>query len=251
MPWPIFETKAQVPDNFLPMYEERGGKWVVQEKHVVKDDDPLGEAGKKAIEAEREKREAAEAARKKAEEDLKAAQQATKDAKDALTKAQREAEAQSVGKTSAELAELTEKIRADVDLSKADELKALTDRIAELEGVTIENRDLKLVQKVKAQMAKSGVRKEKIEDLWTLEGGEFELTADDVPKPKNHPSLTTQMFIEDKLKKSRPDYFEGSKADGSGSGSHLKGIPGSGITADDILANPTQALTLAHEKGKG
>ena len=246
MTWPKFKTKEQVPGDFLPMYEETGGEWQVKAEYSVKGSggDP-DEGAKKALRAERDLREQADAARKKAEDDLKEARTATKEAQALLLKAQREAEGKKVGKTSEELEELTQKIRDDVDRDKAAEIQGLKDEVESLSGVRSENRDLLLVQKVKEQFRASGVRKDKIDDLWELEKAEFELTEDRKPRPKNNPAKTVAIFTEDNLKKKRPDYFEGSKGDGGGSGGHLHGMPRGGITAEDVLRDPKAAINAA------
>jgi len=143
--------------------------------------------------------------------------------------------AQSAGVGDEKLKELTEKMRADFERtyqpfkSKVGELEAA---LAERDGVI---RSLKLDTKVKDVMAKSGVRSERVEDLFRLTSERYDLTDDGEVILKENREVPLDKFFKEDLSEKYPEFYTGSGSSGGGASRSDAGGGGSGrvIAADD------------------
>ena len=211
MPWPTFKTEDEVPEGFRDEYHEVDGEWVAKA-------DGLGDAGKAALESERTAR--------------KAAEKAAKAAADALDALKLEAVAKEGGITDEKLAEIR----------KAAEAEAAA-KYADYEPTKAKLRDLQLDSRVKSLALKNGVRAERVDQWWKLHGDQFDLTEDGTAVVKASPTSDVAKYIAGDLKKALPDFYEGSKGDGSGAAGSHGGAGGSGsITWEQIEKDPTLVL---------
>jgi hypothetical protein len=198
MPLKLYDTRELVPEALrATAIETKDSKFAVEEV-----DPTLGEAGKRALEAERERADTAEKARKAAEK--KAAD------------LEREKEARAKGISEEELTKIRE---AEALARKPIE--------AERDAALVENRKLKLTDRVQALALKHGVMADRLDDAMLViekrtdlgdAGGivykdkDGKVTADDAPT----------FFT--KLKAEKGWFFAGSGASGSSAtGSHGSG----------------------------
>lgn len=230
MKFPSFKSKEEIPEAFASLYKEVDGEWVVptEEPEVTKEDlakvtDTLA----------------------KVREDLKEERDARKTAEKALAEKERADAAKGAGVDDSKLAELEEKIRADVLREVDAELQKKDARIAELEPYPDRVRGLLLDANVKTAMLEAGVRPDRVDALFRLTSDEYDLTDGEKPMLKNHPTKALKIFMEDNLKKQYPEFFKGTQAGGGGAGGFSTGGEVGGTTAEDILANPAAAATAA------
>jgi len=240
MAWPKYKTKDEVPKEFLGEYHEVDGEWVAKPPKA-----PEGtptpedlEKVKGALEKEREERKAADKLGKETAAKLKEAEEA--------------AAGKKLGMTEEQIEEFKVSMRADLTEEYKGKLEELTGKIEKLSGVDAENRGLKLDTAVKARMlAKEiGVRGDRVDDLFNLARGEFDLTEDGKPKLTKHPGKTVDVFLGDDLKKRYPEFYIGTKATGGGGGGafNADGSPVVGTTAEDVLKNPKEAIEAARSQ---
>lgn len=223
MPVQKFATLDEVPEaQRETAIETKDGTFVV---FVEDDAAPL----KTALEEERAKREAAE-------------KNATKAAA-ALRKAEAEAKAKASGLSDEQIAALRADLRREIE-SEYEPVKA---KATEADVLAAENRALLLDAKVKAAMAAKGVRADRIEALFKVAGDRFDLTADKTPTLKATPGVSIDAYIADALKAEFPEFYEGTKATGSGApGSN--GVPLTPTIAGDL--SPIDRIVLARQQGK-
>jgi len=219
MALPTFDKQTDIPKGFEDEYEESDGKWV-----------PIDHAAplKNALAEERRKREAAEGLAKKA----------AREAADAeVGKAGRAA-----GMTDDELSKAYKKIEASIRAEYEPQLN-------DLETFRKENRELKLNNVVKSQFATAGALKNRLDDFWKLHGEEFDLTADGKPMVRAEPGKDVAKHVA-AIMKGRPEWVQGTKAAGSGSGVQSTTAPQSSgpMTFEDIVRNPTAAIAGANER---
>lgn len=136
----------------------------------------------------------------------RAADKARRELAQRLAELEQEREANKAGLTSEQLA----KIRADVEASYAPVKQ-------EAEALKAQLRTLKLDNAVRAEMAKAGVRGERIEALWRLAADQFDLTDDGDPYVKTAPAKSIAAFVASDLKTSYPEFYAGTAASGGGS----------------------------------
>ena len=219
MPFPSFKTQEEIPEGFREMYEEKDGEWVPKGQES---DDTTGL--KSALDKEREKAKAEEKERKRIAAEL------------AELKAKEKAE--KAGITDEQLKKLRQEIREDLE-------KEYQDKIKDRDTLATEVRSLKLDSQVKSLAAKHGVRAERVDAWWRMFSDRFDLTDDGKPMIKDRPGTDVSKFIADDLKKELPDFYAGTQAAGGGAaGATAKG-GGPATTADNVLANPTEALNAA------
>lgn len=141
-----------------------------------------------------------------------------------------------------------EKLRAEVRKSMEGEFLPFKDERDRLMG---EVRSLKLDNHVKAVMAKSGVRADRINELFKLTADAYDLTDDGQPYLKEHMGTPIDQFILADVRKAYPEWFEGSGSSGSGAAKSQAGgaggrrvIPvgdlGKGSNLEDYLAGKLQ-----------
>ncbi|MGB0878689.1 MAG: hypothetical protein ACPGXI_16760, partial [Mycobacterium sp.] len=116
----------------------------------------------------------------------------------------------------------------------------------EVETLRADNTDLRLVSVVKAEAAANGVRADRLDRWWKQFGDEFKLTDDGKPMVKDSPGITVASHITE-LKKELGEFYVGSQLEGGGSNGSKPGKPTEGISVEDLMKNPTQALTVARE----
>ena len=237
MPFPTFDKQEDIPEAFREEYEEVEGTWQLKAQEPP---EALREAGQKALREERDKVKAAEAKAKEAErkyrelETAKAAEKAGVPSEE-LKKIREEAFASAKAELEQEFAE---KPLAELP-------ETWTARIEGV-GAASENRSLKLDWQAKAQALKNGVRGEKVDDWWKLKSDKFDLSSDGKLIVKDKPATDVGKYIANDLKKETPEFYVGTSANGGGTGGFMKdGRPVVGTTADDVLKNPSQALTAA------
>lgn len=223
MPLQTFATLDEVPEaQRETAIETKAGTFLV----VVEEDiAPL----KSALDEERVKREAAE-------------KLATKTAH-ALRKAEAEAKAKASGLSDEQIANIRADLRREIE-SEYEPVKA---QAQTADALAAENRALLLDNKVKATMAAKGVRADRIEALFKVAGDRFDLTADKSPMLKDQPGVGIDGYIADTLKAEYPEFFEGTKATGSGAPGS-SGVPLTGGIPADL--SPVERITLARQQGK-
>lgn len=240
--WPEYDSKeafeAAVPEGPLRKnYKEVDGKWIVPPPDTSGEDTLKETLGKVRDELKESK-----AATKKAADELKAEQQRKK--------------AEESGVTEEKLEELRTQIRSDVEATignmTPEQLSGTFPQfktvIGERDEARGDVRGLRLDSQVKTIFGANGVRADKVDALFQLETAQFDLTDDGKPKLTEHPGKTIDVFVSDDLKKKYPEWFEGTKASGSGgSGSHDSQLGGGTgkATADEVIANPIEALNAA------
>ena len=207
MRFPKFATFEEIPETFRDVYEERDGEWVPKD---VEDVTPL----KTALE-----RQKAEANAAKAE----------------LRKLKQEAEAGNQGVKPEVLEKLRAEIKAEIE---AEYTTPLTAAQQELRG-------LKLDAAVKAQLAKAGVRGERVDTLYKLIADQVDLGDTGTPVHKQGKPLGD--WITKTLSSEYPEFFA-STMKGGPAPQQQHGIP-AGTDAEKMLTeNPGRLLSLANEQ---
>lgn len=206
----LYDDKTQIPqDQQATAVELKDGKWAVDEPSA-----DLGDAGRQAIAAEREKAANEEKARKKAEKEL--------------ADLKREAAARASGVTEEQL----QKIRTD-------EAAARAPIEAELATTKAENRKLKLTDRVKALALKHGIMTDRIDDAMVLLDSRTDLGDAGGIIVKGKDGVATAETVDDFLSKTfkteKPWLYVGPGGSGAGGG-------GSNGT-DAPTAEKTQART--------
>lgn len=214
MPLKLYDTKDAVPEaQREAAIETKDGKF------AVSDDDPaLGEAGKRALEQEREARRKADDARKAAERE-----------RDEL---KRTAEAKAAGISEAELTKIRE--------AEAAARKPIEE---ERDRVLAENRKLKLTDRVQALALKNGVMQDRIKQAMKILDERTDLTdAGGIVVKDEDGKVTTETiddFLAKTFKKEAPWFYRGTGASGSGA---------SGSDADPELPKPDPAKAEARRQ---
>jgi hypothetical protein len=242
MALPKFKNKVDIPKGFEEMYHEANGEWVPIESKREGPTQEDVDALKTTLGAVRDDV-------KTLTDKLKDETRKRQDAETKLQEEQTRKAAEGAGVDDEKLKELREKIYAD---ARAELQKELDDKDAEIErrgDVDGENRRLKLDMVVKKAMLDKGALGDKVDDLYTLTSGSFDLTDDGSPMLKDHPGKDLGVFIEDTIKPKYKEWFSGTKAGGGGAGGHEHHIPAGGITADDVLLNPAAAIDAARAAG--
>lgn len=139
--------------------------------------------------------------------------------------------AEKAGITSAEL----EKVRAENLKHLEAEYAPFKQKADELMR---ENRTLKLDNRVKDVYAKAGVRPDRINELFKLTAEQYDLTEDGEPYLKEHAGTPIEKYVLSDVRKSYPEWFEGSGSSG-GSATRSGAVSGGGprvIPAGDNAA---------------
>jgi hypothetical protein len=168
-----------------------------------------------------------------------AAEKLTRKSAAELQKLQTARKAADAGMTEEKLKELREEAKAEV----LAELKPQLDAAATLKA---QNRALTLDAVQKAKALKLGILPAKIEDFWTLRGGEFDLTEDGKPMVKGKPGLDPDKHLAGLLKLN-PEWVQGTKAGGGGAGGITATGGPTGITPEEAMRNPSQLFAAANE----
>jgi hypothetical protein len=207
MSFPQFATLEEIPEPFRAAYEERNGVWVAKD---VEDVTPL----KTALE------------RQKAESNA---------AKAELRKLKQEAEAGSQGVKPEVLAKLREEIKAEIEAEFQ----------APLTAAQQELRSLKLDAAVKAQLAKAGVRGERVDTLYRLIADQVDLGEAGTPVHKQGKPLGD--WITKTLAAEYPEFFASTIK--GGSSPQPQGALPSGVDGEKLLVeNPARLIALANEQ---
>lgn len=206
MPFPKFATLEEIPEAFRDAYEEREGAWVPKD---VEDVTPL----KTALERQKAEANAAKAELRKLKQDADAGTQGVKP-------------------------DVLEKLRAEIKAEIEGEYKApLTAAQQELRG-------LKLDAAIKAQLAKAGVRGERVDTLYKLISDQVDLGETGTPVHKLGKPLTE--WITKGLATEYPEFFASTIKGGPGP-QQQQGIP-TGTDAEALLtSNPARLIALANE----
>lgn len=201
MPLKKYPSQTDVPEaQRATAIELKSGEWAVEEV-----DPALGDAGKKALDEERERAATADKARKAAEKEL--------------ADLKRTVDARAKGISDEEL----QKIR-DAEAAARKPIEEERDRLA------TENRKLKLTDRVQALALKYGVMSDRIEDAMLNLDRRTDLTdAGGIVVKDKTGTLTTETiddFLKTTFKRERPWLYAGSGASGSGAeGSSGSGAP--------------------------
>lgn len=151
-----------------------------------------------------------------------------------LQEIEQEGRAQKAGITAEQLEKLRAEVRQDLEKEYA-EFKE------KAEQLSTENRALKLDNVVKAAMAKSGVRSERIDSLYKLVADEFDLTDDGKPMLKSRPGTVVDKYIAEELIKVYPEWYQGSGSSGGGASKSTGGAGGTRVVTpgdnDAFIAN--------------
>jgi hypothetical protein len=221
MPLKTYASQAEVPEaQRAAAVEAKDGKWIVAE-------DDVGDAGKKALDAERD-------ARRKADDKARAADDAKKALEQQLADLRLKADAAAKGITEAEL----QKIR-DTEAAK---IKPIEEALAKAKA---ENRKLKLTDRVKALALANGVMPDRIDKAMKDLDGRVDLTEDgESIVVKDATGKVTATTIEDFLKteyrKEAKFFYKGTGSTGSGS-EGSEGDGGDGSSYDPVAAGKAAA----------
>ena len=143
--------------------------------------------------------------------------------KDSIQALEQSSKAKKAGITAEELDKMRAEIRTDLE----GEYAAVTTRA---ETLSAENRTLKLDNVVKAEMAKAGVRAERLDALYKLTAEDYDLTEDGVPIVTARPGKEVSKYVAEDLGKEYPEFFKGSGSSGGGSSKSSGGAPGTVTT---------------------
>lgn len=219
MPFPTYAKKEDIPAGAEDVYEEKDGRFVPK----LEDTSGL----KSTLATVRQEKDTAE--------------KALKSATDAAAKAQRELDAlrASGGDIEAKTKELLEKWEKDKDA-------AVGAVRTELEAAQARLRTLTLDDKAKAAFIAAGGRPEKADAALKLAKDRLDL-ADDRIVVKDEKGAVSTTAIADfwgkDFKKEMPELYKGSQASGGGASGITEGGGASGgITADEIMKNPSIAF---------
>jgi hypothetical protein len=243
MALPKFKKQEDVPEAFRDLYHEVDGEWVPKEDGGEGPTQADVDALKHTLDTVRDELKTMGGKVKDAEDRAKTAEGKLKDAETS-------AAGKKAGLSDEKLQELKDKITADITAEFQSRLDKLQEEVDRRDKVDTENRQLKLDQKIKAQMLEKGVLGQHVDDLFKLTFEEYDLTDNDTPMLKNHPGKDIGVFIEDTLKPRYKTWFKGTQGDGGGAGDHLHGAPKVGTTAEDVLANPAGAMESARAAAK-
>ena len=126
-----------------------------------------------------------------------------------LTELEQQSKAKQAGFTDEQLRKLRDDVRADL------EKEYLPYKIS-AETLGEEVRTLKLDNEVKKLMTVQGVRGERVDALFRLTAGEFDLTEDGKPMLKNDPTREVGKYVAEELSKQYPEFYVGSGSSGGG-----------------------------------
>jgi hypothetical protein len=154
-------------------------------------------------------------------------------AKARIVELEQSEKAKKAGITSEQLDKMRNDIRQDLE-------KDYSPFKSKAETLAAENRGLKLDTKVKDVFGKNGVRAERIEALFKLEGDKFDLTDDGAPILKGRMGTPIEKFVVEDLSKQYPEFFVGTGSSGGGASRSNVGGGGSRTvqnTFEDFTAN--------------
>lgn len=157
-----------------------------------------------------------------------------------LAELEQQKKADKAGITSQEL----ERLRGEVRQSLEEEFAEFKTRAEQLAS---ENRALKLDNVVKGVMSKNGVRAERVDDLFRLTADQYDLTDDGEPVLKEKMGLEISKYVGEDLRKSYPEWFEGTGSSGGGAPRSAAGGSGSSrvVRRDDNDAFITNLDSIA------
>jgi hypothetical protein len=169
----------------------------------------------------------------------------------AETKAAKEA-ARAVKAQLAEMETATKAMKAGISSQELERLRAEVDGQYRpvVEALKAENRRLKLDGVVKEQMARGGARADRIEALFKLTAGEYDLTDDGQPMLRERPGTPIEKFIAEDLKAQYPEFFDGTGSSGGGAPKSVASGAVRVIPAGDPLAFGKNAADIASGKAE-
>ena len=156
-----------------------------------------------------------------------------------LQELEHQQKADKAGITSDQLQKLRQEIRGDLE-------KEYKQALDELEGLRTDNRSLRLDSVVKAEMAKAGVRSERIDALFRLNADKFDLTDDGVPILRERPGAEIGKYVADELRQEYPEFYNGSGS--SGGGASKSSAPGGAGYTRQIAASDKDTLSANLER---
>jgi hypothetical protein len=221
MPLPSFQTRDEIPEPFREEYEERDGAWYPKTHQGAE----AGDALKSALEKEREAAREAEKARKKLETDIADLRKKMQQTVHGLSDEQRE--------------KVYADVRSELEREYEDRVTELSTKAAGFEKESAARAHLLLERSVKQALIEGGARAKRADALLKLTVDDFQLTADGKLIQKGKPANDISKFVTESVKKSYPEFFEGTGADGGGAGGIVDGIlQGHNISVEDALKNP-------------
>jgi hypothetical protein len=140
--------------------------------------------------------------------------------KQRLSDIETQEKAQKSGITGAELDKLKAEVRKQLE-------EEYTPYRANAEKYAAEIRGLRLDSVVKTEMARAGVKGDRIDALFRLTSSDYDLTEDGKPILKDNIGLEIGKYIREDVLKLYPEWFEGS---GSSGGGASKSVAGGGGT---------------------
>lgn len=158
-----------------------------------------------------------------------------------LTELEQKSKADAAGITAETLAKLRQETAAEFD-------KKFGPVVDENGKLKAEIRGLRLDDRVKSQMGKAGVRPERIDALYKLTQGAFDLTDDLQPMVKDSTKEVSKFIGEDLLKE-YPEFFQGSGSSGGGASKSTGGTSRVGPTR--IANDPASLLANIDRLAKG
>ncbi len=220
MPLPTFRTADEIPEAFRAEYEERDGVWAPRELHGLKS----------SVAKEREAREAAEAR-------IAAADRRAKELEAQISELAAQAKAKKSGISDEVLAE----IRADFE-------KKLTPEKEARERAEAELRRLRLDAAVKGELAKAGVRGERLDVFWKLVADRFDLTTEGNPIVTVDKGAKLPEYVSDTLKREFPEFYAAPPASGGGANPSAT-LPKGADFVKMLATNPLALLEQANAAG--
>jgi hypothetical protein len=148
-----------------------------------------------------------------------------KEATARLAELERAAAAKDAGLNSEQLAKLRESVQADY-----------APIVAERDTLKAKVRALTLDTAVQSEMAKAGVRGDRIALLWKTVQDEFDLTDEGEPYVRSAPTKTIAQYIAGDLRQAVPEFFAGTGASGGGATGSRGAAPAKTISRSDTRA---------------
>lgn len=174
---------------------------------------------------------------------LEAADKATRKAASEAAAAELAKKAAEQGVTAEALDKIRNDVRREVQAEYAPQLETAAASALEL-------RVLKVDTRVKDIALKQGVRPDRIDQWWRLNGHHYDLTADGKAViVKGQEGVAVDKHV-GKLKEETPEFYVGTLAKGgSSTGGSASGVGGEGGKIDPLL-NPSASLAAARAAGK-
>lgn len=224
--FPTFKSKDEIPKGFEAAYEEKGGEWVAKLPDTGKLEETLA----------------------KVRGEKKDAEKLARDNGDRASDLQRQLDAKNASgaDTDKKVSEMLATWNKDKDAA----VKVVQDQLDAASG---ELRTMKVDDQIKAIFTSKevGGRAEKASATLKLTKDRFDLVDGKLVMKDDKGVVTTTSpvdFFKAEFRKEQAEFYVGTQATGGGAaGATLGGATPSGLTAEQILANPSSAFVAANK----